>query len=158
MYVCFFKGSKKTSRAKSKNSRLRFASIGQVSLEYLLLLAAFFSVLGIIFPVITSSSQAFLESSDVLLAKKMAAEISEKASLLAFLADGSQFSLEYSPAKEVVVYSQGSQIVAEASGKSFFAQTNSQQFLVRESFTRNFKIILRKAQNNVQVIAESSQT
>ena len=127
-----------------------------MSLEYLLLLAAFFAVLGIVLPVVSTSAQQFLDSSDALLAKRIAGDVTEKASLLAFLAGGSQFSLEYFPAKGISIYSQGTNIFFESAGKQFVAESGSQQLMVKETFTKKFKIIISKRGKDVQVIAESS--
>jgi hypothetical protein len=149
--------TKKSKRRSFVHANKPVYSIGaQVSLEYLLLLAAFFAALVLVLPVASSSATQFLESSDVLLAKRIVANINEKVSLLQFLGSGSRFELEYFPAKEVVIYSKGNQIVVSVGNKEFVATTDSQQLLLRESFVRQFKIIILKNEKYVQIIAQSS--
>lgn len=139
---------------KNKECFLACPQAAQASVEYLILLAAFFAVLGLILPVISSSVQGLLFSSDVLLAKKIAGDLQEKASLFAFLADGSRVSLEYIPAKGVFVYSRGTKIICEAGGKRFEAETGSQQLVVKEPLAKKFKIIVEKKLGSVQVFVE----
>ncbi|MEI7961754.1 MAG: hypothetical protein WCI04_05455 [archaeon] len=151
VFFCFFIIPK--SNVFKHNSKFSSAfCAGQSSLEYLLILAAFFAVFGIIFPVIVSSSEQFMGAEDVLLAKRIASEVEEKSSLFAFVGDGSKWEFVYYPIKEITVFSQGEKVIFESQGKQFVSVTNSPQFIVRESFSSKFKIVISKIQNTVQVV------
>ena len=128
----------------------------QVSLEYLLLLAAFFAAFALVLPIVSYSTSQFLASSDVLLAKRISVDLAEKVSLLQFLGDDSQFEGEYFPAKEIVLYSAGSKVLVAASGKEFVVDTNFVQIIPKASFVRQFKIIVLKRSNIVQVVVQES--
>jgi hypothetical protein len=116
----------------------------QVSLEYMLLLCAFFAMLAFVLPVMIDSTNSFLSSSDVVLAKRIADEVNEEVSLFSFLADGSSKSFEYFPAKSIIVYSRKTSIVFEANGKEFLSDFASTQFFPKKEFSSKLSFILKK--------------
>jgi hypothetical protein len=128
----------------------------QVSLEYLLLLAAFFSAFAVLLPVISDSAKNFLYASDVVLAKRISSEVTEQVSLMAFLGDGSAKKFEYFPSKSIVVFSRGNGVVFSAQGKEFFSDCGSPQLLVKQEFEANFSVSLSRDNGRVVVSAESS--
>jgi uncharacterized protein (UPF0333 family) len=129
-------------------------SSGQVSLEYLILLAAFFGVLGLALPVMSESTQGFLGASDSLLAKRIADEAQEQINLMKFLGNGSARVLEFFPAKKITLYSQGNELIVQANEKQFSVDCFSPQLIPTQEFSSKFFIKIEKKENNVQVFVE----
>jgi len=128
-------------------------SRAQSSIEYLLLLAAFFGVLGVMLPVMSQTSQAFLLAGDELLAKRISSDLTEQISLMKFLGDGSTKQIEYFASKSISISSKGNQILLSAGEKEFVVETKSIQILPKQEFSGKFFLTIQKIGNSVQVIA-----
>jgi hypothetical protein len=128
----------------------------QVSLEYLLLFAAFFAALAVLLPIMNQTSMQFLSASDSLLAKRIASEVSEQISLMSFLSDGSKKVFEYYPIESISVYSQGNNIFFASKEKAYSVQTNSTQFIQKVDFNSKFFVLVQKDKNKVIIEVSSS--
>jgi hypothetical protein len=128
----------------------------QVSLEYLLLFAAFFAALAVLLPVMNQTSKAFLSASDSLLAKRIASEVFEEVSLMEFLSDGSKKVFEYYPINSISVYSKGNSVFFESSEKTYSVQTNSIQIIPKVDFNSKFFVTLKKDKNTISISASVS--
>jgi uncharacterized protein (UPF0333 family) len=128
---------------------------GQSSLEYLLIVTAFFSILGIILPVASSTVDSFLSTSDDLLAKSIANELNENISLMSFLGDGSVKNFEYAPVQSISFSSTGTKLNVSTSSKNFEVETNSIQVIPKTSFEKKFLITLSKINNKIIVSFEN---
>ena len=122
----------------------------QVSLEYLLILAAFFSALAIALPAINYSIDQFAQANDVLLAKDISEKLGEQLSLFDFLADGSRKTFEFVPTRKILISMQNKQLVIATEQKSFTLQTNSLQAFSKE-FNSKFEITLAKVNNKTEI-------
>jgi len=131
-------------RKKSKGRDKPFPH-GQASIEYLLLLCAFFSALAIALPSIAFSVEQFLGASDAALAKSIASQIQEQDSLFRFLADGSAVSLEFVPTKGISIFSQGNEIVVFGGEREFRATLSSTQVIPRQDFASKFFVGISKS-------------
>ena len=120
---------------------------GQVSLEYLLILVAFFSALAIALPAINYSVDQFAQANDTLLARDISQKLEEQLSLFDFLADGSKKTFEVIPTKKISISLQNKQLIISTEQKTFKIQTNSQQSFSHE-FDSKFEITLAKINNN----------
>ena len=125
----------------------------QVSLEYLILLAAFFSFFGLMLPVIIGVTQNIVFSSDDLLAKRISEEIQEQVGLFEYLGDGSEKVFEYVPASKIILYSSGSEIVIDSTRKQFKVICSSPQSIQKQEFSNKFFLKIQKEQNSVRVVA-----
>ena len=123
----------------------------QVSVEYMLLLAAFFGILAITLPVTMQTAQDFLSSSDNLLAKRISEELKEEINLQTFLGNGSSKIMEYSPAKTLTIYSQGSQVVIEGKGKTYLVETSFPQLIIRQELSTKFIVQVKKENGKIIV-------
>lgn len=130
----------------------------QASLEYLLLLCAFFSALAIALPSITFSVQQFLGASDAVLAKSIASQIQEQDSLFRFLADGSAVSLEFVPAKGISIYSKGNEIVVAGGEREFRAALSSAQVIPKQDFSKKFFVSISKSAGQTRISLASQST
>ena len=128
----------------SKSNFILVNQRGQSSLEYLLLVTAFFSILGIILPIASNTIDSFINASDDLLAKSIADELTENISLMSFLGEGSVKTFEYSPAKSILFSSSGTKLNISTKSKSFEVETNYVQIIPKTSFEKRFSIVLEK--------------
>ncbi|MCX6803636.1 MAG: hypothetical protein NTY48_03625 [Candidatus Diapherotrites archaeon] len=135
-------------------NRLFVCNRAQVSLELIILFAAFFGMLALILPVMSSSLGALIESSDASLARRISIEIADASSLMGFLAEGSVKEFDYYPAKSISVYSSGSQVVFESASKKFFAETGFSQSIPKEDFSSKFIITVLRLAQGVRVEVE----
>jgi hypothetical protein len=126
---------------------------GQSSLEYLLLLAAFFSFFGLMLPVIINITQNLVSSSDDLLAKHISEEVQEQVGLFEFLGAGSEKSLEYSPASNISISSIGAEIFIDSARKQFKVTCSSAQNIPKQDFNQRFFIKIQKEVDNIKVFA-----
>ena len=122
----------------------------QVSLEYLLILAAFFSALAIALPAINFSVAQFVQANDTMLAKNISQKLEEQFSLFEFLADGSKKTFEFVPTKDISISMQNNQLTVFTKQKSFIIQTNSKQNFSHE-FDSKFEIILTKTKGKTEI-------
>lgn len=129
---------------------------GQVSLEYLLILAAFFSALAIALPAISYATNQFQIASDTILAKNIADQLTEQVTLFEFLADGSSKTIEFVPAKEISFLLQNSELIISSSEKDFILKINSAQNL-EESFNSKFFITIKKQNNKIELSFSQSK-
>ncbi|MFA6269278.1 MAG: hypothetical protein WCW13_04270 [archaeon] len=129
---------------------------GQSSLEYLIILAAFFGVLALVLPVITESTQGFLSASDDMLAKRIAEETTNQISLMSFLGEGSEKTLAYSPIKQITVYSQNNDFFVETQNKKYSVTFSSPQLVLKQDFNSKFNLTFKKIGENVQVFVNSA--
>lgn len=127
---------------------------GQSSLEYLLLVTAFFSILGLIIPVASSTVDSFTNVSDDLLAKSIANELTENISLMSFLGEGSMKKFEYAPVKSISFSSAGTKLNISTPSKSFQVETNFVQIISKVSFEKSFSMIILKTSEGIKVSFE----
>jgi len=125
----------------------RGCSKGQVSIEYLLLFAAFFAVLGISLPVISYSVDAFFVSSDVILAKKVSSDLNESISLFSFLSNGSSKSLSYVSSKGIGFSQKGGVLAVSVGEKSFGVELNGAKIVGSGNYLGTFEIRISKNSN-----------
>jgi len=143
--------------AKGIALRLRKSQNGQSSLEYLLLLAAFFSAFGILLPSISFSVEQFFSASDAALAKNLAAQLQEQETLFQFLADGSKNTLKVLPSQKISISSQGSLITIFAGEKQFQVQCSSPQLIPLQEFSSKFFIQLERINGATQISVNQSK-
>lgn len=139
-------------------SKTNFFSLnqrGQSSLEYLLILTAFFSILGVILPVAFNTMESFLSANDDLLAKSIASELNENISLMSFLGEGSEKTFEYFPIKSISFSSSGTKLNILTDAKSFEVETNYVQVIPKISFDKKFLINLSKTDKGIVVSFEN---
>ena len=121
---------------------------GQVSLEYLIILGAYFSVFALMLPIVFEIIDAFLDSSDSIVAKNAADELIEKNDLLSYLGDGSEFLMTFVPAKEISVYSINGRVFF-ASKKNSFESILVKQNISSKKFNSKFSVSIRKESGGI---------
>lgn len=139
----------------SKTNFFSLNQCGQSSLEYLLILTAFFSILGVTLPVAFNTMESFLGASDDLLAKSIANELTENISLMSFLGEGSEKTFEYFPVKSISFSSSGTKLNITTNSKSFEVETNLVQVIPKTSFEKKFLITLSKTNKGIIVSFEN---
>lgn len=117
---------------------------GQSSLEYLILVTVFFSILGIVLPVASNTVDSFLAASDDLLAKQIFEDLSESISLMNFLGEGSEKTFEYHPIKNISFSSSATKVIISTDSKSFEVETNSIQVIPKTTFEKSFFVTIKK--------------
>jgi len=127
-----------------------FCSCGQVSLEYMLILAAFFSALAIALPAITYSTNEFKIASDSLLAKSIFEKAREQISLFDFLADGSEKIFEFTPTKMIFVESSADKLTISSEKKSFTIKKENNLGFSKE-FSSKFFMRIKKESSIVSI-------
>ena len=127
---------------------------GQSSLEYLLIVTAFFSILGIVLPVASSTVTSFMNTTDDLLAKSISQELSENISLMSFLGEGSVKTFEYFPTKGISFSSIGTKLNIFTESKNFEVETNYVQVIPKVLFEKSFSVILNKTNKGIIVSFE----
>jgi hypothetical protein len=127
-------------------------SCAQSSIEYLLLLAAFFGVLGVMLPVMSSTTQSFIEASDNLLAKKLSQDLAEQISLMSFLGNGSVKQIDCFSSKGIFISSQGNNVIFSVGEKEYLVNTGSVQVIPKQEFNGKFSLKIQKIKNSVQVL------
>jgi len=128
----------------------------QSSLEYLLLLAAFFAVFAAFVPVAANISNGFLGASDDFLAKRIAQDLNEQISLFNSLGEGSKKSFEYSPASKIIIFSQGNDLVVGSERKQFSASFLLPQVIPKQEFKSKIILNLVKDAKGVQLFVSGS--
>jgi len=121
-----------------------FEQRAQVSLEYLLLLAAFFGALALILPAISFSVNEFYSSNDTILAKNVSEQIKEQINLFSFLGDGSKKVFDFFPSQKIVLYSNNQSIFVSSSKKEFEIIFPNKQNFSRKEFNSKFFIQIEK--------------
>jgi len=122
----------------------------QVSLEYLLILAGFFSALAIALPAISYTTEQFVLANDTLLAKDISEKLNEQINLFEFLADGSQKTFEFIPAKLISISLQNKELIISSNQKSFTIKLNSTQTFAHE-FDSKFAVIIKKINAGIEI-------
>ncbi|VVB76523.1 Uncharacterised protein [uncultured archaeon] len=128
----------------------------QSSLEYLLLLAAFFAVFAAFIPIVANISSGFLGASDDFLAKRIAQDLNEQISLFASLGEGTKKSLEYSPASKIIIQSRGNELVVGSDRKQFSAVFSLSQVIPKQEFKSKIILNLIKDAKGVQIFVSGS--
>ncbi len=139
--------NKKKFKTKSLNKKYG----AQVSLEYLLILAAFFSVFSIILSSVLFAMDSFNSAQDTILAKQISEKISEQVKMFSYLGNGSKKEFEFLPINKITIYSEGTKIIISSEQKSFEIETQFQQKIPNTIFSEKFKIILEKNNNKTKV-------
>jgi len=124
---------------------------GQISLEYLLILAGFFSAIAIALPAISYATEQFVLANDTLLAKDISEKLTEQINLFEFLADGSQKTFEFVPAKSVSILLQNKELIISSKQKSFQTNIHSTQNFNKE-FNSKFIIMIKKVNNAIEFV------
>lgn len=94
-------------------------SKGQSSIEYLLILTAFFASLGVIIPVIDNTMDQFFTVNDTLIAKNVSEKINEYCSIFYFGGNGSIKEFTITPSNEIIIKSDSKNFFISSSQKSF---------------------------------------
>ncbi len=123
----------------------------QVSLEYLLILIAFFAALALMIPIISFSIDQLFISIDSINSKKIIEIIKENDNLFEFLSDGSLKKFEFIPSNKINVNIKNNKIMIFTSSKSFdLIVKNNQKEIVKE-FTNKFYLEIKK-ENGITLI------
>ncbi len=125
-------------------SKKNFEKKAQVSLEYLLLVSAFFSSLLIIIPTINVIVNDFLVLNDSLLVNQISEKVSEQDELFLFLSDGSKKEFYFLPSKEIFLKTINNELIIYNTKKSISIKLSSSQKTIEKSFNSKFKIIVEK--------------
>jgi hypothetical protein len=136
---------------------LRQKNRGQSSIEYLLILTAFFASLGLILPIISSSVDSFLLMNDTILSKEIFEELNEICSLYNFSGNGSSKELIYSPSEIIKIKNDGQRLIissSEVSAEKEFVINCKNNSFFEKSFESKFSINISKENNAIAIIAE----
>jgi len=117
---------------------------GQVSLEYLLILAGFCSALLIIIPTINFVTNNLFITNDTLLAKDISKTIYTQDSLFSFLENGSKKEFVFSPVKELSISKTNYEIKISTIQKEFVIPTKDIQEFQNEVFNSKFYLVVEK--------------
>ena len=115
----------------------------QVSLEYLLILAGFFSALAISLPAINYSVEQFSLANDTLLARDIFEKTNEQMNLFEFLGDGSKKTFEFIPTKSISISLRSGELMISSKQKSFSLKIDSTQNFSNE-FSSKFVMSIEK--------------
>ena len=132
-------------------------SNGQVSLEFLLLLAGFFSVLAIIIPASINLFEVSIFALDARNASIFSEQLSSAIEELSILEDGSMKTLFLNPLLEWRIVSQNNKIVIEVidekigKQKSFIFESNENLSEFNENFSSKSRIIVEKVDGVISV-------
>jgi uncharacterized protein (UPF0333 family) len=116
----------------------------QVSLEYLLILAGFFSIFALLLPSVSFATQSFNSAQDTILAKQISEKILEQSNVFFYLGDGSKKQFEFIPQNKINFKSKGTKIIVSSSQKSFEVETSFLQKIAEEDFLEKFFILIEK--------------
>ncbi len=126
----------------------------QSSIEYLLILTAFFAALGLIIPAISYGLEGFFLANDTILAKNISEQLKEECSLFSFAGNGSYKEVTYGPSKSINFKSDGTNIAVSSPQKSFsFSCKTNQAF--EKFFETKFMIKLYKENNSTFINFET---
>lgn len=128
-----------------------------MSLEYLLLLAAFFSVLLLMLPLIQRTYALALFGFDARQALSFSKQFSESVKQLSILSDGSALTLEINPMHEWRVAASGKKLAVEVSSKNLEKTKTIETELIADvsDFENNFSektTFLLKKRNGALVV------
>lgn len=121
----------------------------QVSLEYLLIMAGFFSILVVLVPAITNSINAFESAQDTVLAERITDSLNQNSRLFDFLGNGTIKTLTFTPTKSISVWSEGKKIFVASEAKQFEVLFQSEQNIPKQEFTSKFSLTIEKELDNV---------
>ena len=137
--------------SKKKSSKINVGKKAQVSLEYLLIVSAFFSALLIIIPSVSIVTNDFLLANDAILIKQISEKVVEQEQLFLFLSNGSRKEFVFVPAREINLKTINNSLILSNPKKSLTISLSSKQNLLEQKFESKFKIIIEK-QNNETLI------
>ena len=106
----------------------------QVSLEYLLIIAGFFSVLIILVPAIISSVNAFESAQDTMLAQRISDKLDQTSRLFNFLGNGTIKKMSFTPVKSIFVWSEGKKVIVASESKQFEVLFEDEQVIPKQEF------------------------
>ena len=121
----------------------------QVSMEYLLIMAGFFSILVVLVPAITNSINAFESAQDTVLAEKISDSLNQNSRLFDFLGNGTMKTLTFTPIKSISVWSEGKKVFVASEAKQFEVLFESEQNIPKQEFTSKFSLTIEKESDNV---------
>lgn len=120
---------------------------GQVSVEYLLILAAFFSVLALMLPLVSNSVDQLFFANDIILSKKIINTIENEDEKFLFLADGSNKSYEFIPSKSIFIKIKNNNLKISSGEKEFELELNNSQSDFEKEFNEKLFINIKKENN-----------
>jgi len=124
---------------------------GQVSLEYLLILSAFFSVFALILPIISFSVDQLFVAIDTVTAKQIIQTLKENDELFMFLSNNSYKKLEFIPSKEINILINQNKVFISCGEKKFELALNDSQVYLKKTFTEKFYLELKKENNLTKI-------
>lgn len=130
----------------------------QVSLEYLLVIAVFFSALLIIIPSISNASQQLLVANDTILAKQISDLIQQEDNMFSLLADGSSKQYEFIPSNYLKIKMKNNTFEISSKQKAFLINLNSVQVFAEQEFSSKFIIQIKKEKNQTTFILSKLQS
>lgn len=120
---------------------------GQISLEYLLVLAAFFAALVIFLPAVNYATEKVFESSSAILAKNISNKLSEECSLFSFLGDGSKKYFHFVNTNKLSFSSNGKTISVSSGEKEFAFECTANSFSF--STEKSVDILMKKSAGSI---------
>lgn len=139
---------------KIKTIKFKQKINAQVSLEYLLILASFFSVFSIILSSVVFAMDSFNSAQDTIFAKQISEKVSEQVQMFSYLGNGSRKEFEFSPHNKISFHSEGTKIIISSEQKSFEIETLFQQNIQKTIFSEKFKIIIEKNNDRTIIFTE----
>lgn len=125
----------------------KFGSKAQFSLEYLLVLLAFFGALAVIIPSISFASQQFFSANDTVSAKIIVDTIKQDCSLFSFLGDGSKKEFSFLVSEKIELSSNGNIFSIKTLQKEFSFECKSNKFSFESE--KPFLIFLEKKEGTL---------
>lgn len=117
---------------------------GQVSLEYLLILVAFFATLSLILPIIFFSIDEVFFVIDAVNIRKIANIIEKNDELFLFLANDSFKKIEFDVIKKINIITQGRKLIISSREKEFIVMLNDEQSNFNKKFETKFYVEIKK--------------
>lgn len=125
---------------------------GQVSVEYLLILAAFFSVLTLMLPLISSSVTQLYFTNDVILSKKIINIVESEDERFLFFSDGSNKIYEFVPSKLINIKINNKNLTISSNEKKFDLELNNIQQDFEKDFDKKFYLNIKKENGKTEFI------
>ncbi len=126
----------------------------QVSLEYLILITAFFSSLAILIPSINFVATNFFSANDFMMLKQISETLNEQEQLFEFLADGSRKKFEFAPAREITINLNKNQLELSTGSKKITNNLSYSQENFEKTFETKFFMIIEKQNNMTKIFFE----
>lgn len=125
---------------------------GQVSLEYLLILCAFFSAIALIIPIISFSTDQLNQAIDASTSKEIIQTLKENDELFLFLSNNSQKIFEFTPVKEINILINQKEVNIYSKEKVFKLNLNNPQDKFEKVFTNKFYLKILKENNKTKIM------